>query len=59
MPGRAAAQSGLVGSADALQRFRTVDPQATLSTLRVRLAFMHDRVWNRMAEGLKLAGLPE
>ena len=44
---------------DALQRFRTVDPQATLSTLRVRLAFMHDRVWSRLAEGLKQAGLPE
>ena len=46
-------------AADVLQRFRTIDPRATLSTLRDRLAFMHDRVWSRLAEGLKQAGLPE
>jgi adenylate cyclase len=46
-------------AAEVLQRFRAVDPQATLSRLRERLAFMHDTVWNRLSEGLKKAGLPE
>jgi hypothetical protein len=36
-----------------------IEPQITLSTLRPRLAFMHERVWSRLAQGLKLAGLPD
>ena len=58
-----AASLALVGkqdrAAEVLQRLHKIDPQLTLSTLRVRLSFMHDRVWNRLAEGLKQAGLPE
>ena len=46
-------------AAEAMQRFRKVDPQATLSSLRVRLGFISTAVWTRLAEGLKLAGLPE
>src|SRR5262249_8002602 len=34
-------------AAEVLQRLHMVDPQLSLSTLRIRLAFMHDRVWNR------------
>jgi TolB-like protein/Flp pilus assembly protein TadD len=46
-------------AAEALQRVRKVDPELSLARLRVRLAFMHDRVWNPLAEGLKLAGFRE
>jgi TolB-like protein/Flp pilus assembly protein TadD len=46
-------------AAEAIQRLLKIDPQLSLSALRIRLAFMHERVWNRLAEGLKLAGLPE
>src|SRR5262249_46818449 len=46
-------------AAEPLRRLHKVDPQLSLSTLRVRLAFMHDRVWNQLAQGLKLAGMLE
>ena len=44
---------------EALQMQFKIEPQITLSTLRPRLAFMHERVWSRLAEGLKLAGMPD
>lgn len=46
-------------AAEALDRFLKMDPQASLSTLRIRLGFMDERVWKRLAEGLRLAGLRE
>jgi TolB-like protein/predicted Zn-dependent protease len=58
-----AASLALLGQRDkaveVLERFRKIDPQASLSTLRVRLGYMHEDIWNRLADGLKLAGLPE
>jgi TolB-like protein/predicted Zn-dependent protease len=46
-------------AAEVIQRQFQIDPQITLKRLRVRLSFMHEDVWSRFAEGLKLAGLPE
>jgi tetratricopeptide (TPR) repeat protein len=45
--------------AEALERLRNIDPEFSLSRLRARLAFMHERLWNRIAEGLTLAGFRE
>jgi TolB-like protein/Tfp pilus assembly protein PilF len=57
-----AASLALLGQRDkaavVLQRFLEIDPQASLSALQARLGFMHEEIWNRLAEGLKLAGLP-
>jgi TolB-like protein/Flp pilus assembly protein TadD len=46
-------------AAETIQRQLKIEPQLSISKLRIRLSFMHDRVLNRLAEGLKLAGLPE
>jgi hypothetical protein len=46
-------------AAEALQWQFQIEPRITPSALRVRVAFMHERVWRRLAEGLRLAGLPE
>jgi tetratricopeptide (TPR) repeat protein len=46
-------------AAEALKRQLKIDPHVTLTSLRARLAFMDDRIWNRLAEGLKLAAWPE
>ena len=45
--------------AEALERLRNIDPEFSLSRLRARLGFMHERPWNSIAEGLKLAGFRE
>ena len=41
---------------EAMERLRTIDPEFSLSRLRARLGFMHERLWKPYAEGLKLAG---
>jgi tetratricopeptide (TPR) repeat protein len=41
-------------AAEALERLRNIDPEFSLARLRARLGFMHDRLWNPYAEGLKL-----
>lgn len=46
-------------AAEALDRILKMDPQASLSTLRVRLGYMDASIWKRLAEGLKRAGLHE
>ena len=46
-------------AAEALKRYLAVDPHASVSTLRVRLGYLCDEIWNRLADGLRLAGLPE
>jgi hypothetical protein len=35
------------------------EPQLTLSKLRARTMFFEESVWNKLADGLRLAGLPE
>ena len=42
---------------EALKRYLSADPQASLSTLRLRLRYLSEDIWSRTAEGLKLAGL--
>jgi tetratricopeptide (TPR) repeat protein len=46
-------------AAQVIQRQLQLDPQITLKKLRVRLSFMHDGVWDRFAEGLRLAGMSD
>ena len=46
-------------AAEVIRQLLRIEPQLSISTLRVRLSFMHDRIFSRLAEGLKLAGLPE
>ena len=44
---------------NALQDMLEIEPHLTLTKLRARLLGIDDRVWNKVAEGLRLAGLPE
>jgi TolB-like protein/predicted Zn-dependent protease len=46
-------------AAEVRERLRNIDPEFSLSALRVRLGFMHERVWRQFADGLKLAGFRE
>ena len=36
-----------------------IEPHLTLSKLAARLLGIDDRVWNKVAQGLRFAGLPE
>jgi TolB-like protein len=36
-----------------------VEPDLTIRKLRRRLMFMHDKLWERLSRGLRLAGLPD
>jgi TolB-like protein/Flp pilus assembly protein TadD len=58
-----AASHALVGQTDRagelIQQLLAIDPQISISGLRPRLGFMRDSLWNRLAEGLRLAGMPE
>lgn len=44
---------------DTIQQLLKIDPDLTLSRLRMRLMFMHESVWQKYEEALRLAGLPE
>jgi tetratricopeptide (TPR) repeat protein len=44
---------------EALEDMLKIEPDLTLARLRARLLGIDDRAWNRVAEGLRLAGLPE
>jgi hypothetical protein len=44
---------------EAMEWLRNIDPEFSLSRLRARLGFMHDRLWKPYAEGLRLAGFEE
>jgi TolB-like protein/Tfp pilus assembly protein PilF len=46
-------------AAEALQRYLKADPLASLSTLQLRLRYLSNDIWSRVAEGLQLAGLGE
>ena len=47
------------GATDVIQKLLKLEPKLSLSTLRARLLYMDERVWNRLSDGLRLAGLPE
>jgi hypothetical protein len=36
-----------------------IEPGLTISKLHARRASMHDDLWRKFSEGLRLAGLPE
>jgi len=42
-----------------MKKMLEIEPQLTLSRLRTRLTFMPQSIWINLAEGLRLAGLPE
>jgi tetratricopeptide (TPR) repeat protein len=46
-------------AADVVRQILIIEPQLTLSKQRARSMFIDDSVWNRYAEGLRLAGIPE
>jgi tetratricopeptide (TPR) repeat protein len=46
-------------AAAAVHRLLRIEPQLTLSSLRARVMFMDESVWDKLADGLRLAGLPE
>jgi TolB-like protein/class 3 adenylate cyclase len=46
-------------AAKAVRDMLTLEPQLTLSKLRERLMYYDESVWKKMADGLRLAGLPE
>jgi TolB-like protein len=46
-------------AAAAVQRLLRIEPHLTLSSLRARIMFMDESVWDKLADGLRLAGLPE
>ncbi len=54
------AQLGQLESArGAIKEMFEVEPHLTLSGLRSRLMFMHERVWKNLSNGLRIAGMPE
>ena len=46
-------------AANALRQVLEIEPQFTLSRLRSRLLGIDEGVWSKVAEGLRLAGLPD
>jgi adenylate cyclase len=46
-------------AAEAVRKMLKVKPRLTLSRIRARSMFYEESVWNKLAEGLRLAGLPE
>jgi hypothetical protein len=46
-------------AAEAVQDMLKLEPQLKLSNLRARSMYYGDSVWNKFADGLRLAGLPE
>jgi hypothetical protein len=39
--------------------FLKVEPHLTLAKMRARAMFIDESVWNKVADGLRLAGLPD
>src|SRR6266576_1124640 len=52
-------QRSLVLVRDAAQANNKIEPKLTLAKLRSRLVGIDERVWSKVAEGLRLAGLPD
>jgi TolB-like protein/Flp pilus assembly protein TadD len=46
-------------AASALRDMLSIEPKLTLTILRLRLVGIDERVWSKVAEGLRLAGLPD
>jgi TolB-like protein/class 3 adenylate cyclase len=46
-------------AAKVLGELLKIDPNVTISSLRTRIMFMDEGVWQRYADGLRRAGLPE
>jgi len=46
-------------AAERMQQLLKGDPQLTIAKQRSRMMFMDAAVWSKLADGLKLAGLPE
>ena len=46
-------------AAEWVQQLLKGEPALTISKQRSRMMFMDENVWNKLADGLRLAGLPE
>jgi hypothetical protein len=46
-------------AANVLQDMLKIEPQLTLAKLRSRLVGIDEGVWSKVADGLRLAGLPD
>ena len=46
-------------AANVLQDMLEIEPQLTLAKLRSRLVGIDEDVWSKVADGLRLAGLPD
>ena len=46
-------------AAEAMREALKLEPQLTISKLRARSMYINESVWNKYADGLRLAGLPE
>src|SRR5262249_55175516 len=46
-------------AADAVQQLLKIDPELSFPTLRARLSYMDQHVWDRYGGALRLAGMPE
>jgi TolB-like protein/class 3 adenylate cyclase len=46
-------------AAEAVRELLKLEPQLTISKLRARTMYYEESVWNKYADGLRLAGLPE
>jgi hypothetical protein len=46
-------------AAEVIRQVLAIEPGLTISKMRARLDFWPEGTWNRHAEALRLAGLPE
>ena len=46
-------------AAETMKKMLEIEPQLTVSKLRARLTFVPQDIWTNLADGLRLAGLPE
>ena len=46
-------------ASEVMREVLAIEPQLTISKMRARLNYWPESVWNKFADGLRLAGLPE
>lgn len=46
-------------ASEAISDILSIEPDLTMHKLRARLAYMHESLWQKLANGLRLAGLPD
>jgi TolB-like protein/tetratricopeptide (TPR) repeat protein len=46
-------------ASEAIRELLKIEPHLTISSFRARMLMLHDNVWTKLSEALRLAGLPE